>query len=103
MSNTDRKMQEILRKLNSVQVQETFNLLTQLIEELEVKDDPEPFEIHFVNDAYQLLEKVGLVRGMMNENLSRSPKLKGSRLQDLYDREPSSVGTQSLFDYTKKG
>lgn len=103
MSNTDRLMQEFLRKLNSVQVQETFELLAKLIDELEVKNDPEPFEMHIVNDAYQILEKLGLVRGVLNERLSQSPKLKGSRLQDLYDREPTSVGTQTLFDYTKKG
>ena len=103
MSNTDRLMQQFLRKLDSVEVQETFELLAMIMDQLEEKNDPEPFEMHLVNDAYQIIEKVGLVRGVLKERLSQSPKLTGSRLQDLYDKKPTSVGTQALFDYIKKG
>jgi len=102
MSNTERLMQEFLIKLNSAQVQETFEILERLVNNLEEKNDPEPFEMHFVNDAYQLFERMGLIKGLIKENLSRSPKLLGSRLQALYDKEPTSIGTQKLFDYTKK-
>lgn len=103
MSNTDKLMQRFLRKLDSVEVQETFDLLASILEILENKNDPEPFEMHLVNDAYQILEKMGLVRGVLIEKLGTSQKLTGSRLQDLYDRQPTSVGTQALFDYNKKG
>lgn len=103
MSNTDRLMQQFLRKLDSVEVQEAFELLARIIDQLEEKNDPEPFEMHLVNDAYQIIEKVGLVRGVLKERLSQSPKLTGSRLQELYEKKSISVGTQALFDYTKKG
>jgi hypothetical protein len=103
MSNTDKLMQRFLRKLDSVEVQETFDLLSMILEELENKNDPEPFEMHIVNNAYQIIEKLSLVRGVLTEKLESSHKLTGSRLQDLYDRNPISVGTQALFDYNKKG
>lgn len=103
MSNTDKLMQRFLRKLDSVEVQETFDLLASILEILETKNDPEPFEMHLVNNAYQIMEKLSLVRGVLTEKLETSQKLTGSRLQDLYDRGPTSVGSQTLFDYTKKG
>jgi hypothetical protein len=101
MSNTDRLMQRFLRKLNSSEVQETLELLGTIVEELEIKNDPEPFEMHFVNDAYQIMEKLGIVKGVLIERLNKSGKLQGSRLQDLYDRP--TTGANALFDYTKKG
>ena len=57
MSSTDNLMLRFLREINSETVQEAFQSLDVLLDHLEKKDDPEPFEMHIVDSAYQALEK----------------------------------------------
>jgi len=96
MSNTDKLMQQFLRRLDSVEVKEAFEILGVLLEELETKNDPELFEMHFVNSANQVIEKLSLLEGILKDRLSKT--LTGNKLQNLYDRSPSDVGSQILFD-----
>jgi len=96
MSNTDRLMQQFLRKMNSVEVQEAFEILGVLLELLETKDDPEPFEIHFVDGANQVVEKLNLLEGILKDRLGKT--LIGNKLQNLYEKTPSKVGSQIIFD-----
>lgn len=96
MPNTDKIMQRFLEKLHSVEVQEAFKFLEQLIEELETKDDPEMFEMHLVDNAIQAIEKLNLLEEILKEQVSGT--LKGNKLQRLYDKHSTCVGSQVLFD-----
>jgi len=91
-------MLKFLRELNSNTVQEAFQSLDVLLDHLESKDDPEPFEMHIVDSAYQTLEKLKTLEGILNRQISESHSLPGSKLQNLYDKTPSSSGSSVLFD-----
>ncbi len=97
MSSTDKLMLNFLREINSNTVQEAFQSLDFLLEHLEKKDDPEPFEMHIVDSAYQALEKLKTLEGIMKNRLAESHVLKGNNLQRLYDQR-SSNGGSVLFD-----
>ena len=96
MSSTDKLMLRFLRELNSDEVQEAFQSLDVLLDHLEKKDDPEPFEMHIVDSAYQALEKLKTLEGIMKNRMTESNALKGNKLQKLYDRAP--MGSSILFD-----
>jgi hypothetical protein len=98
MSSTDTLMLKFLRELNSDRVQEAFQSLDVLLDYLEKKDDPEPFEIHIVDSAYQTLEKLKTLEGIIKQQVVESDALLGNRLQNLYDKTPSSSGSNILFD-----
>jgi len=96
MSSTDKLMLKFLRELNSDEVQEAFQSLDALLEYLENKNDPEPFEMHIVDNAYQTLEKLKTLEGVMKQRIREGNILKGNKLQKLYDRTPT--GSSILFD-----
>jgi hypothetical protein len=98
MSSTDKLMLRFLRELTSDKVQEAFQSLDVLLDHLEKKNDPEPFEMHIVDSAYQALEKIKTLEGIMKGRVAESNMLKGNKLQKLYDQTPTSVGSQVLFD-----
>jgi len=97
MSSTDKLMLKFLRELNSEEVQDAFASLDVLLDYLERKNDPEPFEMHIVDNAYQALEKIKMLEGIMKTRITESSALKGNRLQRLYDKSPTFVGS-SIFD-----
>ena len=97
MSSTDKLMLRFLRELNSDEVQEAFASLDALLDHLERKNDPEPFEMRIVDSAYQTLEKMKMLEGIMKQRVVESNVLKGNRLQKLYDKSPTHVGS-SIFD-----
>jgi hypothetical protein len=92
MLNTDKLMQRFLAKLNSVEVQETFELLEMILEHLETKNDPEPFEMHIVDHANQTIEKLALIENILKTKVASLQT--GNILQNLYDRKD----TKNLFD-----
>jgi hypothetical protein len=96
MSDMDKLMRGVLLKLNSSEVREAFDLLEEVMNGLESKDDPEMFEIHFFNTAAQIMENISFLREILKEHTSG--KLTGDRLQQLYDKRSTSVGSQVLFD-----
>lgn len=97
MASTDKLMLKFLRELNSDEVQEAFSSLDVLLDHLERKNDPEPFEMQFVDSAYQALEKLKTLEGIMKRQISESHVLKGNKLQSLYDKVPTSIGS-SIFE-----
>lgn len=99
MSRTTKLAFRFLRELNSEDVQETFESLSALLEYLETKDDPEPVEVQMVDTAYQALEKLKTLEGLLKRHIGESSSIaKGSKLAKLYDQAPTSVGSQTLFD-----
>ena len=99
MSRTTTLAFKFLRELNSSDVQNTFfTSLTVLLEYLESKEDPDPNEVEMVNAAYQALEKFKVLEGLIKYHIGENNIQKGSKLQNLYDKSPTSVGSQVLFD-----
>ena len=98
MSSTDKLMLRFLRELTSDGVKEAFKSLDVLLDHLEKKDDPEPFEMHIVDSEYQAMEKLKTLEGIMKQQIKESNALKGNKLQILYDKSPTDVGSQVLFD-----
>lgn len=98
MSQTTKLAFRFLRELNSKDVQCTFESLEVLLDYLEEKDDPDPSEIQMVDSAYQALEKLKTLEGLLKNYIGESRIAKGNKLEKLYEKTPTSVGTQSLFD-----
>ncbi len=98
MLSTDKLMLKFLKELNSDEVQEAFQSLDVLLEHLERKEDPEPFEVHIVDSAYQTLEKLKTLEGIIKQQMEESDVLTGNKLQKLYDKTPHGIGSQVLFD-----
>lgn len=99
MLNTDKIIFKFLKDLNSEEVKETFESLGVLLEQLENKNDPDPVEMQIVDVTYQVLEKIKTLEGILKYNISKSnKKLSGNKLQKLYDKKATAVGSQVLFD-----
>jgi len=94
--NTDRLMQRFLRKLNSVEVREAFEILTTIIENLENKNDPEEFEVHIFNNASNVLEMISLLENGLKERVSK--QFNRNKLQQLYEKSSKCINTQVFFE-----
>jgi len=98
-TNTDKIILKFLKELNSEEVKVTFEDLGVLLEHLENKNDPDPVEIQVVDVTYQLLEKLKTLEGILKHHITESNEvLSGNKLQNLYDKKATSVGSQVLFD-----
>ena len=98
MSMTTNLAFRFLRELHSSDIQETFEALDSLLEHLENKDDPDPAEVQIVDSAYQTLEKLKLLEGLLKNYVGESGVAKGNQLEKLYKKTPIDVGSQSFFD-----
>ena len=97
MSRTTKLAFKFLRELNSSDVQETFQSLDALLEYLETKNDPEPVEVQMVDTAYQALEKLKTLEGLLKRHVGEAHGItKGNKLQNLYDKTPTSIGSSIL-------
>ena len=86
-----------LNTLNSTPVKDAFASLSTIVENLEVKNDPELIEVEIVNTAYQVIEKLNLLQSAMRQYKNSEETLTGTKLTDLYGNTKSS-GTSTLFD-----
>ena len=98
MSRTEKIISNFLLELHSTKVQGLFEQLGVLLDHLEEKADPDPEELLIVNEVYQSLEHLRTLEGYLKKRTSESPELTGNKLQGLYDKAPTSVGTQIMFD-----
>ena len=99
MSRTINLAVNFLRELDSDTVQNTFDSLGVLLEHLETKDDPDPSEIQMFDAAFQALEKLKMLEGLMKNYVAQSDKIhKGNKLQKLYEKSDISGGSHVLFD-----
>jgi hypothetical protein len=94
MPRTTKLVFNFLRELDSQPVQETFDSLGVLLDHLETKNDPDPVEVQVVDTAYQALEKLKMLEGLLKQYVGDSNILKGNKLAKLYEQTKS----QSLFD-----
>lgn len=86
-----------LNALNSQQVKDAFGSLSSILEELEVKNDPDPVEVEIVDVAYQAIEKLNLLQSALNQYKNSKGDLTGNKLTNLYDSNKGS-GSSILFD-----
>ena len=98
MSRTDLLVQKLKRRLLTQEVQSTIELLTALLEFLENKEDPEPEEIQLTNELSQFTNSIDNLKQVLNEFTSKKLTLKGDKLQDLYNRKATCIGSQVLFE-----
>lgn len=98
MTTTSNMAQQFLVELNSKDVQSLFQKLDFLLDHLENKEDPEPFEMHIVDTAYQALDRIKTLESIIKKHVTETNVLTGTKLQNLYDKEPISVGTQAMFN-----
>lgn len=97
MSRTTKLAFKFLRELNSSNVRDTFDSLGVLLDHLERKNDPEPFEMQMVDTAYQALEQLKTLEGLVKRHIGEADSItKGNVLQKLYDKPPTSVGSSIL-------
>ena len=87
---------KFLNELNSDEVKSAMGHLTEILESLETKNDPEPIEMEIVNEAYQTLEKLQILESAIRTYLGSERKLTGDKLESLYDNNHAS-GTSTLF------
>jgi hypothetical protein len=82
MSRTTKLVFRFLRELDSKDVQDTFESLGVLLDHLETKNDPEPVEVQLVDTAYQTLEKLKTLEGLMKRYIGDSDQInKGNKLE----------------------
>lgn len=98
MTTTSKMAQQFLVELNSKDSQSLFQKLDFLLDHLENKEDPEPFEVQIVDMAYQTLDRIKTLESILKNHVAESNLLTGDKLQNLYDKKPISVGTQVLFN-----
>jgi hypothetical protein len=94
MSLTTNLVFKFLRELDSQNVQSTFESLGVLLDHLETKNDPDPVDVQIVDTAYQALEKLKTLEGLLKGYVGNSSILKGNKLEKLYDQGNS----KTLFD-----
>ena len=97
MTTTSKMAQQFLVELNSEKSQALFEKLDFLLDHLENKEDPEPFEVQIVDMAYQALDRIKTLESILKNHVSESDDFLGNKLQKLYDQQPISVGTQAMF------
>jgi hypothetical protein len=97
MPNSDKIISKFLLELHSKEVSPMFESLTFLLEYLENKEDPDPEEMRIVESAYQALEKLQTLEALLKQRVRKTHPPTGTRLQELYDKAPTSVGSQVLF------
>jgi len=69
--------------------------LSNLIEYLESKDDPDPDELYILEAIYQYVEKLNLLESHLNKYVQKSKNIK-NKLVDLYEND-NSYGSSKFF------
>jgi hypothetical protein len=89
--------QQFLVELSSKDSQSLLQKLDFLLDHLENKEDPEPFEMHIVDVGYQALDRLKTLESILRKHAAESNLLTGDKLQNLYDKKPIDVGSQVMF------
>lgn len=93
MSRIDKLAFSFLSELHSDNVKETFESLSNILEALEMKDDPDPIELEITDTSYQLIEKLNLLAELLKKYIIENDVLLGDKVQSL--RKEQSI---TLFE-----
>ena len=86
------------RFLKEMKASSSIELMDRLIEELELKIDPDPVDLYLLETLYQFKEKQKITEAKLASYLAKSREsLPGNKLNDLYD-ELTGYGTSNLFN-----
>jgi hypothetical protein len=91
MSRIDKLAFALLSELHSDNVKATFESLSNMLESLETKDDPDLIELEITDTAYQLIEKVNLLSELLKKYVNENDILLGDKVQSLYDENPVTL------------
>lgn len=84
--------------LNEVSSSDLYERLNTTLDYLEEKNDPDPTELKIVESLNEAIEKLKMLESDIRNHLNKRKRHVGNKLTDLYDRKPTHVGTQNLFD-----
>jgi hypothetical protein len=94
MKKTSNLAQRFLQEMKS---SGSSDLLENLIDELESKQDPDPVDLYLLETLYQFKEKLKITEAKLTSYLVKSHEsLPGNKLNDLYD-SLTGYGTSKLF------
>jgi len=85
MSGLDKLAFSFLSDLHSDNVKETFESLSNMLEALENKNDPDPIELEITDVSYQLVEKLNLLAELLKKYVIENDVLLGDKIQSLRD------------------
>lgn len=91
MSSLDKLAVSFLSELHSDGIKNTFESLSNMLEALEVKDDPDPIELEMVDTSYQLIEKMNLLSELLKKYVNEGDILIGDKIQSLYEGNSLSL------------
>jgi|GEM_PF-3532274 len=93
-----RLAQTFLSETTVGDAKDAFEILNTLIEELEVKEDPDPIEVRLIANLYNFVEHLEIMRKNLTSYVTDSQNLSpGSTLGRLYESE-SIDGFKNLKD-----
>ena len=85
MAQHKTEVMRFLNELSSNDVKGVFEFLNVILEKLEEKIDPEPLEMEIVDSAYQVLEKMNILKNNLRQYvIEDNETLPGNKLFDLY-------------------
>ena len=87
MSIIDKLAFSFLSELHSDDVKETFESLSNMLEALENKDDPDLIELEITDISYQLVEKLNLLTELLKKYVIENDILLGDKIQSLHDNQ----------------
>lgn len=91
MSSLDKLAVSFLSELHSDGIKNTFESLSNMLEALETKDDPDPIELEMVDTSYQLIEKMNLLSELLKKYVNEGDILIGDKIQSLYEGNSLSL------------
>jgi hypothetical protein len=90
--STDKLALVFLNELHSDNVKNTFESLSNMLKELENKDDPDQIEVDIVEQTYRLIEELNVLSETIKVYVTKNDVLLGDKVQSLYDK------TLTLFE-----
>jgi hypothetical protein len=91
MSQLDKLAFSFLSELHSDNVKNTFESLSNMLEALEIKNDPDPIELEMADVSYQIIEKVNLLSEILKKYVNENEILLGDKIQSLYDDNKATL------------
>jgi len=93
--NSSRISQRLLESFNNEP--DTTQVINELLEELENKNDPDPIEMRLVQNLYHFLEKLKILEHNLSSYIQDNNRnLPGNKLSSLYENQ-ESYGTSKMF------
>jgi len=82
----DKLALSFLTELHSDNVRGTFESLSDMLKELEEKNDPDKIEVDIAKQIYQLIEKLNILSETLKNYVTENDVLLGDKIQSLIDK-----------------